>query len=59
MEKISKGFDQKKLISCEMKMGESVVMFLGRIKALVNELIGLGSEMDEKDIMLHITLCQD
>lgn len=35
----------REIHGCKMKMGESVVMYFGRIKALINELLELGDEM--------------
>jgi len=38
-----------------MKMGESLVVFFGRIKALINELIELGGELGEEYLKITVT----
>jgi urease accessory protein UreF len=39
---------QRELHACEMKMGESVMVFLGGINRLINELTMMGEHMPEQ-----------
>ena len=42
------------LLACNMRMGESLVTFLGRIKCYINEYLALGEVMNERQIMITI-----
>ena len=46
---------QRELLGCDMRAGESLIAFLGRIKSLINEMIGLGENMDVRTIMITMT----
>ena len=47
---------QRDILKCDMRVGEPLVVFLGRIKRLLNELVAMGEVMEDADIMIAITV---
>jgi hypothetical protein len=45
----------REIMGCEMRMGESVVGYFGRIKALINELLELGEELSSEYLKITVT----
>ena len=46
---------QTEFALCQMKVGESLLVFLGRVNLIINELGGMGDKMDEQGRIVAIT----